>query len=139
MFDNGRKSDVDNQGEYPKPALSSAEATVGPTPLPTPLTPDQVWPLTQLFPCFLFVKKSWICLDGKSMTPHRRNTILCSSSQQLPCLRLVLCFRNYRDTRTLSGAEVPGNRQLKLTQILIGGMLQTHFFTPILDFEKSTE
>ena len=38
--------------------------------------------------CFLFVRKSLICLEGKSMTPLWRNTILCSSSQQLPRLCL---------------------------------------------------
>ena len=38
--------------------------------------------------CFLFVKKSLICLEGKSMTPHRGNTVLFRSSQQLPRLRL---------------------------------------------------
>ena len=37
---------------------------------------------------FPFCKKSFICLEGKSMTPHRRNTILFRSSQQLPRLRL---------------------------------------------------
>ena len=47
----------------------------------------QVWPLTQFFP-FPFRKKSLICLEGKSMTPHRGNTILFCSSQQLPRLRL---------------------------------------------------
>ena len=67
------------------------------------LSPEQVWPLTQFFFCFLFVKNSLICLEGKSMTPHRGNTILFRSSQQLPHLRLVRCFRNYRDTRTPSG------------------------------------
>ena len=60
---------------------------------------------TQFF-LFPFCKKSLIC---KSMTPHRGNTILLRSSQQLPRLplepstRLVRCFRNYRDTRTPSG------------------------------------
>ena len=64
-------------------------------------------------------KKSLICLEGKSMTPHRGNTILFCSPQQLPrlrlgplkgCLnwhgaltgpstRLVRCFRNYRGSR----------------------------------------
>ena len=58
---------------------------------------------------FPFCENSLICLEGKSMTPHRGNTILFRSSQQLPRLRLgpstclVRCFRNYRDTRTLSG------------------------------------
>ena len=41
-----------------------------------------------IFFCFLFVKNSLICLEGKSMTPHRGNTILFRSSQQLPRLRL---------------------------------------------------
>ena len=58
---------------------------------------------------FPFCTKSLICLEGKLMTPHWRNTILFRSSLQLPrlCLgpstRLVRCFRNYRDTRTPSG------------------------------------
>ena len=33
-------------------------------------------------------KNSFICLEGKSMTPHQGNTILFRSSQQLPCLHL---------------------------------------------------
>ena len=41
-----------------------------------------------IFFCFLFVKKLLTCLEGKLMTPHRGQTILCSSSQQLPRLRL---------------------------------------------------
>ena len=53
------------------------------------LGPDgvQVWPLTQFF-LFPFCENSLICLEGKSMTPHRGNTILFRSSQQLPRLRL---------------------------------------------------
>ena len=47
----------------------------------------QVWSLTQFF-LFPFCEKSLICLEGKSMTPHRGNTILFRSSQQLPRLRL---------------------------------------------------
>ena len=68
----------------------------------------QVWPLTQFF-LFPFCENSLICLEGKSMTPHRGNTILFCSSQQLPRLRLgpsprlVRYFRNDRDTRTPSG------------------------------------
>ena len=68
----------------------------------------QVWPLTQFY-LFPFCENSLICLEGKSMTPHRGNTILFRSSQQLPRLRLgpltrlVRCFWNYRDTRTPSG------------------------------------
>ena len=43
-----------------------------------------------LLNCFLFpfCENSLIALDGKSMTPHRGNTILFRSSQQLPRLRL---------------------------------------------------
>ena len=73
-----------------------------------------------IFFCFsLFVKSHRFA----SMTPHRGNSILCSSSQQLPCLRLgtlkgflswhsalqgpstclMRYFQNYRDTRTPSG------------------------------------
>ena len=49
--------------------------------------PDQVWPLSNSF-FVCFCKKSLICLEGKSMTPHRGNTSLFHSSQQLPRLRL---------------------------------------------------
>ena len=48
----------------------------------------KVWPPTQFFVCFIFVKASLIRLEGKSMTPHRGNTILFGSSQQFPRLRL---------------------------------------------------
>ena len=41
-----------------------------------------------IFFLFPFCKKSLICLEGKSMTPHRGNTILFRSSQQLPRLCL---------------------------------------------------
>ena len=39
----------------------------------------QVWPLTQFF-LFPLCKKSIICLEGKSMTPHQGNTFLFRSS-----------------------------------------------------------
>ena len=39
-----------------------------------------------IFFCFLICENSLICLEGKSMTPHRGNTILFRSSQQLPRL-----------------------------------------------------
>ena len=32
-----------------------------------------------IFLCFFFCKNSLICLEGKSMTPRRGNTLLCSS------------------------------------------------------------
>ena len=37
---------------------------------------------------FPFCEKTLICLEGKSMTPHRGDTILFRSSQQLLRLRL---------------------------------------------------
>ena len=48
---------------------------------------QQVWPLTHFF-LFPFCIKSLICLEGKSITPYWGDTILFSSSQQLPRLRL---------------------------------------------------
>ena len=41
-----------------------------------------------IFFLFPFCESSLICLEGKSMTPLRGNTILFRSSQQLPRLRL---------------------------------------------------
>ena len=86
------------------------------------------------------------------------------SSQQLPCLRLgplkgifeltrrpsraidlpcalLLELQRNKDTNgcAVLGAEVPGHRQEQLVQTLIVRFLKTHFFTPILDFGKSTE
>ena len=48
-------------------------------------------------------------------------------------------LQRYNDTVRCAalGAEVPGHRHEKLTQTLIVCLLQTHFFTPILDGEKS--
>ena len=98
------------------------------------------------------------------MTPSRENTILFRSSQQLPRLRLGASkgffeltrrpswaldsprallpeLQRYKDTVRCAalGAEVPGHCQQQLTQTLIVRLLKTHFFTSILDFEKSTE
>ena len=78
-----------------------------------------------IFFWFLFVKKSLICLEGKSMTtrwgkycslsflpatpssPSRlgplKGFLSWHGALQGPSTRLVCCFRNYRDTRTLSG------------------------------------
>ena len=56
-----------------------------------------------IFFCFIFVKVSPICQEGKSMAPRRRNNSLFRFYQQLPRLRLVCCFWNYREKRTLSG------------------------------------
>ena len=96
------------------------------------------------------------------MTPHRGNTILFRSSQQLPRLHLgpglfeltrrpsraldlpralLPGLQRYKDTIRCGalGAKVPGHCQQKLTQTLILRLLKTHFFPPILDCEKSTE
>ena len=50
-------------------------------------------------------------------------------------------LQRYKDTVRCAalGAEVPGHRQQQLTQTLIVRLLKMHFFTSILDFEKSTE
>ena len=96
------------------------------------------------------------------MTPRRGKPFLFRSSQQLPHLRLrpLKGFLTWRPSRALDsprallpelqrykdtvrcaelGTEVPGHRQQQLTQTLIVRLLKTHFFTPILDCEKSTE
>ena len=84
------------------------------------------------------------------MTPHQGNTILLHSYQQLasspsrtldsPSALLPELLR-YNDTFRCAalGVEVPGHHQQHLTQTLIVRLLKTLFFTPILDFEKSTE
>ena len=74
--------------------------------------------------------------EGQINDPHRGNTIFCSSSQQHP--RLASCVASGTRTPTL-GAEVLGHSQQQLTQTLIVHLLIMHFFTPILDCEKSTE
>ena len=50
-------------------------------------------------------------------------------------------LQRYKDTVMCAalGAEVPGRRQKQPTQTLIVRLLKTHFYTPILDCEKSTE
>ena len=99
------------------------------------------------------------------MTPRWGNTILFRSSQQLPRLRLrplgkglfelkrhpsraldlpralPLGLQRYNDTVRCAAlsAEVSGHCLQQLTQTLIVRMLKTHFFTSILDSEKSTE
>ena len=52
----------------------------GLTPPVDPGSRIQVWPLTQLYFVFALCKKSLICLEGISMTPHRGDTILFRSS-----------------------------------------------------------
>ena len=107
---------------------------------------------------FSFCKKI-ICPPGISVTPCRGNTFLFCSSQHLPSLGLggallTRCpskalnldallpeIQRYKDTVRCAalGAEVPGHCQQQLTQTLIVHLLKTHFFTPFLDCEKSTE
>ena len=70
------------------------------------------------------------------MTPHRGNTILFRSSQQLPRALLPELQRYKVTVRcAMLGMEVPGHRQKQLMLHL----LKTHSYTPILGFEKSTE
>ena len=66
---------------------------------------------------------------------RRPSRALDSSCALLPELQ------RYKDTVRCAalGVEVPGHHQQQLTQILIVRLLKTHFFTSILDFEKSTE
>ena len=113
-----------------------------------------------------FCEKSLVCLEGKPMTPHREDTFLYRSSQHIPrlCLgpmkveglfelkrrpsraldsprALLPELQKYKDTIRCAalGAEVPGHRQQQLPQTLIVRLLKTHFLTPILDCEMSTE
>merc|ERR1712020_299599 len=63
-----------------------------------------------------------------------------SRALDLPRALLPELQRNKDTVRCAAlGAEVPGHRQQQLTQTLIVRLLKTHFFTLILDFEKSTE
>ena len=54
---------------------------------------------------------------------------------------LLLELQRHKDTVRCAalGAEVPGYRKQQLTQTLIVRLLKTHFFTSILDCQKSTE
>ena len=96
------------------------------------------------------------------MTPHRGNTLLFRSSQQLPRLSRTLeglfeltrrpsraldsprallpeLQRNKDNVRCPAiGAEVPGHRQKQLTQTLIVRLLKTHFLHQSL-IEKSQQ
>ena len=74
-------------------------------------------------------------LEGLFELTRRPSRALDSPRALLPELQ------RYKDTVRCAalGAEVPGHRQQQLTQTLIVRLLKTHFFTPILDFEKSTE
>ena len=62
-------------------------------------------------------------------------------THQGPLTRLVCCFQSYRETslhrRVWKSQDTVKNKQL--TQILNERILKTHFFTLILDCEKSTE
>ena len=60
---------------------------------------------------------------------------------RLPYCALIPELQRYKDTVRCAalGAEVLGHRQEQLTQTLIVRLLKTHFFTPILDCEKSTK
>ena len=91
----------------------------------TSWAPTQVWHLSHFF-LFPLWQKSLICLEGKSMTPHRGYTLFSSvppsnslvsvsdplraflswqGALQGPSTRLVRCFWNYRKTRTPSTTD----------------------------------
>ena len=82
------------------------------------------------------------------MTPGQGNTIIFHSNQQLPRLRLrpskdfycadMAPFKGPRLASCLASrtTEKQGHRQKQLTQTKMR-LLKTHFFTPILDLEKS--
>ena len=69
--------------------LSGHHQQPSPATMPAPALQQQqqVWPLTHFF-LFPSCENSLIRPEGKSMTPHRGNTIFFCSSQQLPRLRL---------------------------------------------------
>ena len=77
---------------------------------------------------------SWI-LEGLFELTQRPSRALDLPRTSIPELQI------YKGTLScvLLGAEVPGHSQQQLTQTLIVRLLKTHFFTLILDCEKSTE
>ena len=77
---------IGSGGHMGSPLRVSARRMLPETPKQRELPSRSVHQL--IFFCFLFCEKSLICLEGKSMTPSRGNTILFRSSQQLPRLRL---------------------------------------------------
>ena len=115
-----------------------------------PQTTPQVWPPTQFFSCLPFCK-TIIDLPGgqinnPSLEKHYSVMFLPASpsspSRTLDLPRALLPeLKRYKDTVRCGelGAEAPGHRQQQLTQTLIVRLLKTHFFTSILDFEKSIE
>ena len=67
-------------------------------------------------------------------------TGLPSRALDTPCALLPVLQR-YKDAARCGtlGAELPGHHQQQLTQTSNVRLLKTHFFTPILGFQKSTE
>ena len=74
-------------------------------------------------------------LEGLFKLTQRPSWALHSSLGLLPELQRYKVTIRY----AALGAEVPLHCQQQLTQTLIVFLLKTHFFKPILDFEKSTE
>ena len=124
---------------------------------------QQVWPLA-LFSVSFFVNKTANLPGGQINSPLSRKSFslpflpatLSSPSRTLKGLfelkrrpfraldlprALLPELQRYKDTARCAalGAQVPGHRQQQLTQTLIVRLMKTHFFTPILDCEKSTE
>ena len=131
--------------------------------VPAKVVSYQVWPLTQFF-SVSFLRKlidlpggqindpssgkhySLPFLPATPSSPSRTLEGLFEltrrPSRALDSPRALLPeLQRYKDTVRCAalGAEVPGHRQQQLTETLIVRLLKTHFLTPILDFEKSTE
>ena len=103
----------------------------------------QFWPLTQFFS----VSFLWKLIDlpgGQINDPssgkHYSLPFLPATPSSLS-QTLLPELQRYKDTVRCAAlsTEVPGHRQKQLTQTLIVRLLKTHFFTLILDFEKSIE
>ena len=95
-----KKSSPESRSQKSSSTTSAYDVFLGGSCNPT--TWRQVWTLTQFF-LFPFCKKIIDLPGGQINDPLLGKYFLFRSSQQLPRLRFVRCFRNYRDTRTLSG------------------------------------
>ena len=83
---------------------------------------------------FCFIKKSLICMEGKSLTASQgkyfsllflpATPLSASRSPDSPHVWLLELQRN----KKTSGAKVSGHRQTQLTQALIVRLLKTHFY-----------
>ena len=111
--------------------------------------PSQVWSLTRFYSVDFSKSKIGVKSAFSTNAQSRFLSVVVdgvlgrkSPSRALDSPRVLLPeLQRYKDTVSSAppGAEVPGHRQQQLTQTLIVRLLKTHFFTSVLDFEKSTE